>query len=213
MPTIFKLNCNYCGVDFNRELRQMPWYKKSSTGKVFCSRKCSSKDSITAITAPCGNCKKSVTRTKKEFESSKSGFIFCNNSCAATYNNRNKQYGTRRSKLEIHIEECLKRDFPYIELICNSKKAIGSELDFYFPELNIAIELNGIFHYEPIYGIDKLRKIQENDRQKIVLCKENHIDLHIINSSKCKYLTKNNKEKYYFMAKELLAAAYEKSLT
>jgi hypothetical protein len=35
-------------------------------------------------------------------------------------------------------------------------------LDFYFPELRFAIELNGITHYEPIYGEDKFEKIKNS---------------------------------------------------
>ena len=38
-------------------------------------------------------------------------------------------------------------------------EAINSELDVYVPSLNLAFELNGIFHYEPIYGEKKLNQI------------------------------------------------------
>ena len=41
----------------------------------------------------------------------------------------------------------------------NNSTTISSELDFYFPQLKLAIEINGIVHYEPIYGSNKFDKI------------------------------------------------------
>jgi len=81
---------------------------------------------------------------------------------------------------------------------------IKSELDFYFPELKFAIELNGIFHYEPIYGQDKLEKIQSNDGRKLIACYENGVELAIVDSSSCKYLNQNAKDKYYTIVKSLV---------
>jgi len=88
--------------------------------------------------------------------------------------------------------------------LCNSKEEIGSELDFYFPELKFAIELNGIFHYEPIYGEDKLERIQDNDKQKMLMCYEKGIELAIIDSSHIKNLTKNHKHKMESIIDSLL---------
>lgn len=57
------------------------------------------------------------------------------------------------------------------------------ELDIYIKNLNLAFELNGIVHYEPIYGKDKLQIIQQNDNKRKSLCALNHIKLHTINTS------------------------------
>jgi hypothetical protein len=65
-------------------------------------------------------------------------------------------------------------------LSCNDIKTINSELDFYFPSLKFAIELNGIVHYKPIYGTDKLNSIKNNDANKLILCSNNKIDLMVI---------------------------------
>ena len=46
------------------------------------------------------------------------------------------------------------------------KSVINSELDFYFPNLKLAIEINGPLHYKPIYGKDKLIQIQNNNRDR-----------------------------------------------
>lgn len=117
---------------------------------------------------------------RAEFNKSKSGKAFCNSSCAASYNNKNKKTGHRRSKLEQSLEKHIKEAHPNLLVLYNDKSIIGSELDFYFPDLKLAIELNGIFHYEPIYGEDKLTKIKDNDKQKMSACKDVGIELAVI---------------------------------
>ena len=57
-------------------------------------------------------------------------------------------------------------------------------MDIYIPSLNLAFELNGIFHYEPIYGLDKLTNTQKNDQRKFKLCLENNISLCVIDTTK-----------------------------
>ena len=71
-----------------------------------------------------------------------------------------------------------------------------SELDIYIPSLKLAFELNGIFHYEPIHGMDLLSKIQNNDNRKILACAEQQIELCIIDSTDLKYFKLNKAEKY-----------------
>ena len=39
------------------------------------------------------------------------------------------------------------------------------------------MKFNGIFHYEPIFGQEKLEQIQKNDLEKIQKCKELNIKL------------------------------------
>ena len=56
--------------------------------------------------------------------------------------------------------------------------------------------LNGIFHYEPIYGQDKLSQIQNNDNRKFQACIENGIELCIIDSSQQKYFKEQSSLKY-----------------
>ena len=74
--------------------------------------------------------------------------------------------------------------------------AINSELDFYFPTLRLAVELNGIFHYEPIYGSDTLERIQNNDNRKFQACIENGIELCIIDASAQRNFTAKSSQKY-----------------
>lgn len=108
---------------------------------------------------------------------------FCSNSCAATYKNCHKNHGTRRSKLEDWLEDQLLKLFPELEIHFNRKDAINAELDVYIPSLKLAFELNGVFHYEPIYGAEKLASIQNNDNRKFQACLEKGIELAFINCS------------------------------
>ena len=78
----------------------------------------------------------------------------------------------------------------------NKKDAINSELDIFIPSFNIAFELNGIFHYEPIFGYKKFQQIQNNDNRKFQACLEKNIELVIIDSSQLKYFKPKNAMKY-----------------
>ena len=149
-----------------------------------------------AAPQPCGQCGQPVTRVLSELRSSKSGHLFCNNSCSAIYSNTHKTVGTRRSKLEVWLEAQLRDLYPNLTLLPNDKTAINSELDLYFPDLRLAFELNGIFHYEPIYGPEKLASIQNNDHRKFAACIERGISLCILDSSKMTYF-KESKAKVF----------------
>lgn len=56
----------------------------------------------------------------------------------------------------------------------------GWELDIQFPTLKFAIEINGIWHYKPIRGEEKLIKIQNRDKIKAEVCKLTGIELFIL---------------------------------
>lgn len=158
----------------------------------------------------CTNCNKILQRKPSTLRSDN---FFCSQSCAATYNNKNKKYGTRRSKLEIYLEEQLRILYPDLEFHFNQKDTINSELDIYIPSLKLAFELNGIFHYEPIYGEDKLSKIQNNDQRKFQACIENGIELCIIDTSQVKYLKKHILEKYLKIISNVIELKMSKLLT
>ena len=117
-------------------------------------------------------------------------------SCAGTYNNTHKTHGTRRSKLEVWIEEQLTKLYPNLEIHFNQKDTINSELDIYIPSMKIAFELNGIFHYEPIFGEDQLNKIQNNDHRKFAACHEAGISLCVIDTSGQKYFKPKSSQRY-----------------
>lgn len=188
MLTILSIKCDFCNKNFPRSLKIVNNKKKFRGDLKFCSSSCYNKYRTEKVTnhVDCANCKTSFQKKDAEIKKSKSGNHFCSRSCAGTYNAKHKKQGTRRSKLEVWLEQELQKLYPDYNILFNDKSTIKSELDIYFPDLKIAFEINGIFHYKPIYGEDKLKKIQENDKQKALLCDENNIILHSIDASKLK---------------------------
>ena len=110
--------------------------------------------------------------------------MLCNRSCATKYQQSHKTYGYKRSKLEKYLEEQLSKLYPNLEIHYNRKDAIKSELDIYIPSLKLAFELNGIFHYEPIFGEKKLLDVKNNDHRKFAACADARIGLCVIDTSK-----------------------------
>lgn len=159
-----------------------------------CSIKCKAKLQLKKIEVTCLQCNKNFYKLPKEIIKSPNNF--CGSSCAATYNNTHKTKGYRRSKLEVYLEKELPLVYPDIEFHFNRKDAINSELDIYIPDLRLAFELNGIFHYEPIYGQPQLSKIQNNDNRKFQACLESKIELCIIDTSKLSYFKEKNAKPY-----------------
>ncbi len=196
--TKFPLECKHCINTFYKSKTEIirinnPKYRLTHD---FCSSKCKSEyESLNVkLSFTCPQCnitfKKSISTTKNAKNH------FCSKSCTATYNNLNKTYGTRRSKLEIWLEGQLNLLYPNLEIQYNQKSVIKSELDIYIPSLNLAVELNGIFHYEPIYGTNKLEKTINNDKSKSLACHEAKIDLCIIDTSQQKYVKPSTSQKY-----------------
>lgn len=202
--------CINCNKEFEVYLRFIKSKKKHGAENPysFCSRQCYTAFKIKQrTTLTCATCNKEFTRAPVHVTSSgrnKSNRNFCSRSCAVTYNNTHKTQGTRRSKLETYLELQLRAEFPNLELICNGKGAIDSELDFYFPQLRLAIELNGIFHYEPIYGNDKLEQVQRNDQQKSIACNAAGIEFCTIDTSTVTHTTSLVKERYWTIVRDLV---------
>lgn len=146
------------------------------------------------LTLQCLNCNISFYRILSAAK--KHNKNFCSKSCRATYCNQHKTTGTRRSKLEIYLENQLTLHYPNLEIHYNRKDTINSELDIYIPSLKLAFELNGIFHYEPIYGSDKLDRIQNNDNRKFQACLELGIELCIIDTSNLIHFKSEKADKY-----------------
>ena len=172
--TTCHITCDYCHKLFIRS-KDYKVFEKS-----YCSRNCMYKAHDKRKYINCGFCNTVFLTEDKNIRKSKSGFVFCTRSCAAKYNNQFK-IKSNRSKIEIKFGEELQKLFPKLEFIFNDKIALnGYELDIYIPELKLAIEWNGIVHYQPIYGQDKLKNTQYKDYQKQLLCQKLNIDLIVI---------------------------------
>lgn len=185
---LLSCNCENCGNEFKIQKKYIAQEFKYNRGRIkFCSINCFNINKTKIKSINCSNCGKSFDIKNIELNKSKSNNHFCSRSCAAIYNNTHKVIGSRRSKLEKYLEDSLRSLYPTLDFIFNNKTAINSELDIYIPSLKLAFELNGIFHYEPIYGGDKLNKIKNNDDRKFQACLEQNIELCIIDTSQQKY--------------------------
>lgn len=196
--------CYNCQQHFKKLKKHIKHEIKFNEGRVkFCSEKCYRLFSRSRETVECKNCHSSFEKYPANIKRTTNN-NFCSQSCAASYNNKHKTTGTIRSKLEIWLEDELKILYPNLHIDYNKTSAINSELDIYIPSLNIAFELNGIFHYEPIYGIDKLQKIKENDVSKSKACHDAKIDLCIIDTSGQKYVKPSTSQKYLDIITEII---------
>lgn len=182
---LLPLRCRHCGECFHRSKHQIQkaLVLGSRDKKDFCNRGCGSQYRYRGhrIDVACTQCGSMQSRSVGRVSKSKNHF--CSQTCATTWNNQHKTTGTRRSKLEVWLESQLSSLYPGLEFHFNRTDAIEAELDIYVPSLKLAFELNGIFHYEPIYGADKLERIHKNDHRKVLACAEHGIGLCVIDSS------------------------------
>ena len=189
------LECSVCKKEFRSKKNKIYESKRIGTLSITCSRDCYKLFAGYFKKVECKNCNKDFI--KRSCQMKKSANNFCSKSCAATFNNKNKEHGTRRSKLEIWLETKLKEKYGEYFFDFNQKAAINSELDIYCPSLKIAFELNGIFHYEPIYSQEKLKQIQNNDGRKYQACIERGIELCIIDTSSQNYFKESSSLKFF----------------
>lgn len=199
--------CEQCGNIFyiiKHEIQRVLNNTRTNVAK-YCSKDCQFKGQNISVLVNCLNCKKEFYKQKHRVLKFPNNF--CGQSCSATYNNKHKKFGIRRSKLEMYIESKLQLDYSNVLFLTNDKTTISSELDFYFSELKIAIELNGIAHYKPIYGQKKLDMIIANDKEKQKLCMEKNIKLYVINTSTLSYNCEKNYLPYYDMVKDIIKKA------
>lgn len=183
-----------CHYAFKRRKRKLvlcsqcnkPVFKSPSAQQathLFCSKICHNKSMINKISLTCLNCQKPILRIPSRVGHNN----FCSKSCGTHWSNTHKTSGYTRSKIEVWIQQKLTQLYPHLSIVYNGKSVINSELDIYIPSLKLAFELNGIVHYEPIFGAHKLNKIKINDTRKFLLCQQNSISLAIIDTSKLKY--------------------------
>lgn len=83
----------------------------------------------------------------------------------------------------MYLQAKLTTHYPDLSIFYNDRKAVGLELDIYIPHLLLAFEVNGIFHYKAIYGQTKLDKTINHDLEKQRLCKEQLINLIVLDIS------------------------------
>lgn len=77
------VNCDYCGKEFDKDKK---YIKKDR--KNYCCKECQNKGQIKTIICNCAYCGKEVLRLPSEIKRSKTGNVFCDKSCAASFNNK-----------------------------------------------------------------------------------------------------------------------------
>jgi hypothetical protein len=210
---LLRLSCETCNKDFFKVKSQIQatiasnkkdTKKKHSNANKYCSKKCQFLGMTTEIKSSCGFCGIPISKDKREANKSKTGFNFCSRSCSAKYTNSHKKHGTRVSKLEVWLSKKLEEIYPNFKFDFNKTDAINAELDIYIPEIKLAFELNGIYHYEPIYGEERLKKTQNNDQRKFQACLEKGISLCSIDTSKQSRFTEKSSVIYLDVVQEVI---------
>lgn len=84
------IQCDFCKKEFDKPTNQINQYRKKGW-KIYCSSECRSKSK--KIRCQCANCGKELWKTPSEIARSKTGNVFCNKSCACSYNNTNFRTG------------------------------------------------------------------------------------------------------------------------
>ena len=214
LQSIPMVSCINCGVKFQKLITNI---RRSCNH--FCSKKCAAirngkirrkpakhkeykRYSIKCITN-CTMCNKQILKPKHACIGSNN--LFCNKSCRMKFFNINTKTRQSRSKLEIYLESQLTMLYPSDIFIFNDRKTIGYELDIYAPKLQLAIEINGIAHYQPIYGIKEYERRSSIDREKIQKCKDHNITLITIDVSGERNFNISVGEKYLTQIKEVVA--------
>ena len=201
--------CEHCHAPFyvtKNEIQKSVARHKSNNPRrnslKYCSKRCSHSGRHNGEYFSCKTCGKTVYRTPKELK--KVRHTFCSSSCSAKYHNAHKTTGCRRSKLEMWIEKELSRKYPLLSIKYNKTEDINAELDIFIPSLKLAFELNGIFHYEPIFGLDKLKSHQFNDNRKFQACLESGIELCIIDTSSQRKFTPKASERFIDIVENII---------
>lgn len=191
------IECEVCHNTFYTQKNNVQWaFKRKSVNYLrVCSKNCRNILNDFRITTKCDQCNKEIKKQRSHIKKFKK--LFCSNSCKGIYWNAHKNWGCGRSKLEKWLEIQLKTTYPNLIIKYNDRETLlRAELDIYIPSLKLAFELNGIFHYEPVFGDNLLEKTIGKDQRKFQLCIRNNISLCVIDTSHQKYFKENTSKKF-----------------
>jgi hypothetical protein len=82
--------------------------------------------------------------------------------------------------------------YPEREILYNNRELLGGlEIDIFVVDIKLAIELNGVFHYKPIHGQDRLIRCQQSDQIKESLCWQKGYELVVVNNCFINYFNED----------------------
>lgn len=143
---------------------------------VFCSVKCHDIFQTTKKLVKCEKCGKQIYKQLCYIRRSK--VLFCSVGCLS-------KFRFKDSIVESEFEKMVKK--LNVKYLRNDRSIIKPlELDFWFPDINFAVEINGVCHYAPIYGQKSLYTTKRNDKRKRKRCKSLGIKLRTVKPGDCK---------------------------
>ncbi len=146
----------------------------------FCCIECANNFKIKQIVVECLICKNKFSKSLAKIKTNPRHC--CSRKCTNILTKYFKDWSSSRSKLEVEIEKHLGIVMSDLFVDYNNRD-IGYELDIFIPTVKLAIELNGVFHYKPIFGELELLKRQKIDNEKKIKCKDLGIELIVIDVS------------------------------
>jgi len=169
-----KINCKTCD-----KILYKPISLIENKNNIFCSKKCHDEFQNQKIQVKCEKCGKKIYKSPIYIKRNK--YHFCSTVCFS-------KYRFKESFVESQFEKMIKK--LKIKYDRNNREVVGPlELDFYFPDINFAVEINGPTHYKPIYGEKNLNNQQKRDKRKRKKCRELGIKLRAVKPGDCKYNT------------------------
>jgi ribosomal protein L33 len=196
---IITLLCHACGIEFQRKKSEV--MKSIRKGKKFsCSVGCSNRLSNSGlqrfVTLKCDECGQEFTRVMKDYRKNQlrnAAKLYCNKHCAMIALNKSPRSSRPTSSHEVIMSQIIKDNYDNNICIFNNVRDVfpdNLEIDIWIPSVCLAIELNGVCHFYPIYGEDRLKKTQSNDYKKSMLAQKMNINLLTIDTSSLKSKSK-----------------------
>ena len=174
---LLPIRCLTCGHTFMASAKQVNnLFTSSGKDKLtlkYCSRACRDKGTQDRVTVTCANCGKKLERQRYELDVKEK--FFCDRECMFEWlrNNPREITGGVRSKLEKLIEYLITELLPNVKVEYNNRQILhGLELDQYYPDFNVGVEINGGWHFLPLGGDDQLELVQNHDIKKVKLAKD-----------------------------------------
>ena len=172
--------CELCG----KEVRRPPSLFKGKKN-FFCSESCHNEFQSLREEVTCDQC--GVIFKKQKCIIRRSNSNFCSTVCFSKHS-FDKNFIERefqRLAEELDIDFCI-HDRKTLRNPKETDGRKGLELDFYFPQVKYAVEINRQSHYKPLYGEERLAAQKVRDSKKKRQCKELGIRLRVVKPGNCR---------------------------